>query len=558
MNARRLRLLSVPPAIVLVAWCSVLSAEERKGERLYNGIELPAVWPPRADGFSADPVTPPYLVAPPEVIPIDVGRQLLVDDFLVDRTTLKRTFHRPEYYAGSPVLKPDRPWESAGRGPMAMPFSDGLWYDARDRLFKMWYYAGHGGGNTCYATSKDGIHWEKPELDVVPGTNIVYQGKRDSGTVWLDANAARAEDRFKMALYTGGSFWLFHSADGIHWTKAPAGGKTGGDRSTVFYNPFRQRWVYSLRSGAAGFGRSRRYWETTEFFSLSDAVLEQGEAVYWTAVDSADWMRDDLKTRPQLYNLDCVAYESLVLGLFSIWRGDYRSTPQTDQARELQEAGRPKYNSVCLGFSRDGFHWDRPDRQPFCPVSETRGDWNWGNVQSVGPGCLVMGETLYFYVSGRAGKSFPGCNIHDAGGSTGLAILRRDGFASMDAGEQEGMLTTRPVRFAGKHLFVNVAADQGELTAEVLDPQGQVISPFSKDNCRPIRVDKTLAAVTWNGADDLSAVAGKPVRFRFWLRNGAFYSFWVSPETSGASHGYIAGGGPGFPGPTDTVGIGAY
>ena len=61
-----------------------------------------------------------------------------------------------------------------------------------------------------------------------------------------------------------------------------------------------------------------------------------------------------------------------------------------------------------------------------------------------------------------------------------------------------------------------------------------------------------------DGADDLSALAGKPVRFRFHLRNGSLYSFWVSPETSGASHGYVAAGGPGFTGPADTVGQAAY
>jgi hypothetical protein len=40
-----------------------------------------------------DPTAPPYLTSPPEVIPIDVGRQLFVDDFLIAETTLKRTFH---------------------------------------------------------------------------------------------------------------------------------------------------------------------------------------------------------------------------------------------------------------------------------------------------------------------------------------------------------------------------------------------------------------------------------------------------------------------------------
>src|SRR5579885_2874719 len=67
-----------------------------EGEILYNGIRLTTPWPPHIGEVPREPVTPPYLKAPPAVIPIDVGRQLLVDDFLVEQTTLTRTFHRPE------------------------------------------------------------------------------------------------------------------------------------------------------------------------------------------------------------------------------------------------------------------------------------------------------------------------------------------------------------------------------------------------------------------------------------------------------------------------------
>jgi len=531
------------------------SQQDSSARVLYNGIRLPPTWPPRADDFTDEPVTPPYLKSPPEVILIDVGRQLLVDDFLVASTTLKRTFHQPKYFDGNPVLKPDRPWEMNEGEPFALPFSDGIWFDPEDGLLKLWYY----GTFTCYATSQDGIHWEKPELDVVPGTNIVDRRRRDSNTVWLDARATDPQRRFKMAQYCKDPdprfpdvhFLLFHSADGIHWSE-PVGGLPTGDRSTFFYNPFRNVWVYSIRGGSR-LGRCRHYWETNDFYSPARDGWKGGLAV-WAASDSLDWPREDLQARPQLYNLDCVAYESLLLGFFSIWRGDYRHNRTTERAKELLELGRPKQNSICLGFSRDGFHWDRPDRRAFCPTSEKMGDWNWGNVQSVANGCLVMGDELYIYVSGRAGKGFPGSVSLDAGGTTGLAILRRDGFASMDAAAQPGTLTTRPVRFRGQHLFVNVAADQGELRAEVLDGDGKVVAPFTRENCQPVKNDSTLAEVRWQGAADLSAVSGKPVRFRFHLRNSSLYAFWVSPDASGASHGYVSAGGPGLAGPVDTVG----
>jgi hypothetical protein len=132
--------------------------------------------------------------------------------------------------------------------------------------------------------------------------------------------------------------------------------------------------------------------------------------------------------------------------------------------------------------------------------------------------------------------------------------LRRDGFASMDADASGGTLTTRLVTFNGKHPFVNIDAPQGELRVEILDEKGDPISPFTRDNCVLVRGDHTLAPVQWSGVSDLSAVVGKKVRLRFHLTHGSLYAFWVSPDASGASHGYVAAGGPGFTSNVDAVG----
>jgi hypothetical protein len=112
--------------------------------------------------------------------------------------------------------------------------------------------------------------------------------------------------------------------------------------------------------------------------------------------------------------------------------------------------------------------------------------------------------------------------------------------------------------FAGKHLFVNVDCPSGELRVEVLDEGGEVISQLTAAECNPVHTDATLYKITWNSKDDLSGLEGKPVCFRFHLTNGKLYSFWVSPDESGASYGYVGAGGPGYDSVLDNKGVEAY
>jgi hypothetical protein len=525
------------------------------GEVLYNGIRLPAEWPPRLKRLGPDPMRVPYLAHPPKVIPIDVGRQLFVDDFLIQSTTLKRTFHRPEYYQGNPILVPEKPWEMTGRGPMAIPHSGGVCYDPADQLFKMWYITGYQQG-VGLVYSKDGINWRRPVFDHVrPGSNMVYDSGSRGSTIWHDLQADDPARRFVMFSSRPGVVWF--SKDGIEWGKSFKVAGPLSDRTTLFWNPFRKVWVYSIKTFYDG-KRARRYWETPQL--VGHKKSEWGGAddpMLWIGADSQDPPHQDLQVPTQLYDLDVVAYESILLGTFIIWRGDYRFNSNTEKAQEHNRLGRPKQNSACIGFSRDGFHWHRPDRRVFLPKSDKPGDWNWGNSQTAAKSPLVVGDRLYFYVTGRGGLPLPGNTYQDAGGSTGLAFLRRDGFASMDAGRNAGTLITRPVRFSGKHLFVNVNNPTGRLRVAISDENGNPIAPFSFDNCTTLATDSTRHAVQWKGADDLSQLAGKSVRFSFEFSGGELYAFWISPDRSGASHGYVAGGGPGFTSNRDTVGNGS-
>jgi hypothetical protein len=103
-----------------------------------------------------------------------------------------------------------------------------------------------------------------------------------------------------------------------------------------------------------------------------------------------------------------------------------------------------------------------------------------------------------------------------------------------------------------------VNAEAGELRVEALDAEGRVIPHFTKQDCIPVHRNNTLQRIQWKGAPPLESLAGKVVRFKFYLRHGSLYSFWVSPSESGASMGYVAAGGPGFTSSRDTAGSEIY
>ena len=523
----------------------------------YNGIVLPEEWPPRNIIKNTRETLPvPYLDKPPAIIPIDIGRQLFVDDFLIEKTTLNRTFHQPEIHEASPVLTPKTKLEmNHGHCPMAAPFNDGVWYDPKDKLFKMWYQAGWFDG-TALAYSHDGISWDRPEFDVIPGTNAVIPIRsgfhRDGCLIWLDKECDSSE-RFKMFIFfrrqDGDGAESYTSADGIHWQNRQSVSRCG-DNSSFFYNPFRKKFVFSIRHGWNS-KRAREYFEHPDFRQ----ALQCGgqERVPWARTDHLDKPDPMVGQEPELYDLNAVAYESIMLGAFNIFYG-----PQNPICAKN---GKPKIIDLQLGYSRDGFHWHRPDRRAFIPCSRIEGQWDYGYIHATGGICLVVGDELRFYYTAFSGKSpklkrgetgnIPQENNMYAGAKTGLATLRRDGFASMNADESGGTLLTRLLLFNGKYLFVNIDNPKGELRIEILDENDQLIEPFTIPRCLPISTDKTLCQVKWNSTDDLSPLKGLPVRFRLHLSSGKLYSFWVSDTDKGKSNGYVAAGGPGFTNSTD-------
>ena len=526
---------------------------ENDGERLYNGIVLPRAWPPNhLDPKSAEPMPVPYRQHPPAVIPIDLGRQLFVDDFLIESTTLKRTFHQAKKFAGNPVFKAETarelgPSTQGEKGEDATTFTGqgGVFYDPAERLFKLFYVAGWR-GPLSLATSPDMKTWTRrgellPEGLRWTGPKLATGGS--DNCVWLDLNAKSPAERLKYL-----TCWLhvpkeqrpqgfmhsLHVSDGRTFSDAVTTSIAADDYCSFFYNPFREKWVFSIKKGTAR-GRSRFYFESDDFLRGAD----WGKSVYWTTADRLDAPEPAGRypgagDAPQLYSLNAVDYESLMVGMHYIHRGP---------KNEICDQGKfPKLVDLELGFSRDGFHWDRPDRRGFITGSRTEGSWDRAYLHGAAGVFVVLDDQLVFPYMGTSGVAPSGKRGMYSGGSIGLATLRRDGFASMDG---PGTLTTRPVKFSGGHLFVNL---NGELRAELLDEAGKVLA-----TSKTVSGDATKRQLEWTGRPDVSAFAGTPVRLRFHLTRGSLFAFWVTNDANGASHGYVGAGGPAFSGVRDVA-----
>lgn len=556
-RAERGEKFATPPGAVVAGFSARKAPAAPAGELLYNSVRLPEKWPPDFSFKSDEPAKIPYLENPPKTIRIDVGRQLFVDDFLVEKTRgIKREFHYPRKYAGNPILKPETDLERRGN-PVAAPLSGSILWNPDKRIFEMWYEAGHL-RNLAYAYSKDGLKWERP--DIKGGTNKILDRNPDSWTVVRDWRETDPSKKFKMFFRTPDGKRDFRaeayvSADGVNWKFAGFGGYCG-DRSTLIYNPFRDKWIYSLRWGGAG-GRVRAYLEADDFL----------EGMKWAPTDPVAWARADRLDRHddgefvrmnQLYNLDAVAYESIMLGFFQIMYGEQNDV--------YADRGEPKCTGLNFAYSRDGFHWHRPDRT--LAIDGTRGEtWDKGYVQSISNICLVMGDRLYIYYTGFAGDKSKAKDKLPKGrrptglyanGATGVAFLRRDGFVSLNSESGgAGEILTRPLVFSGKYLFVNADAPNGGVKAELRDAAGKPIEPFTFENCEGVSADSTAAKMKWrnSGGSDLTKLANIPTRIAFKIDGGKLYSFWVSRDESGRSDGYVAGGGYGFTCDTDTIGI---
>jgi hypothetical protein len=219
-------------------------------------------------------------------------------------------------------------------------------------------------------------------------------------------------------------------------------------------------------------------------------------------------------------------YESLYIGMPAMYHavGSIPNYPNTDGFHLIQ--------LVC---SRDLKHWQRlGDRQTF--IGPSRIDSGAYDLTQILPpsSAVVRDDELWFYYTGLKWRNtfkyvgtFPN-GEHEPipgrdrdGGAICLAVLRRDGFASLDAGERKGAIQTRPFRLPGGKLLVNVDARRGELRVEVFSEDGNVVA-----RSEPLTGDLLREPVKW-AEGEIADLKGRTVSLRFTLRYGQFYSYWL-------------------------------
>ncbi|HXG24246.1 MAG TPA: hypothetical protein VNJ09_06795 [Chthonomonadales bacterium] len=426
---------------------------------------------------------------------------------------VRQIFHPAEKHPSNPVIRHEKPWEREGGSPAAS-----MIYDEEEKIFKCWYQGviGDKEGTTqygphvlCYAISKDGIHWEKPnlglhEIDGSKKNNVVipptyHEGQDHWESVLkdpLDPDPKRRYKGFGWSSLTQGLHTMT-SPDGLHWTHSPNIVVPGGDSHAMMIDTLQKRYVVFVRGGAP---RGVHY--STDF-------------VNWSPRDNSalDWPHSGSP-----YNHMGFVYGDQYLGFVSWFHTD--STDLRFPRIDLH-----------LLASKDGLHSRMVNPvQPVVPCGEI-GEWDRFMTMLTGAPPIRVGNKLHIYYRGFSRRHKPygipvSQDTYEAG-ALGLATMRVDGFASLGAGFDSGHVTTKPVVFDGSKLFINTKADFGRVEVEVLDEGGAVIPGFSKEECLPVTTDNVDSAVAWRDRSDMNSLKGRTVRFRFYLWNARLYSYQV-------------------------------
>lgn len=441
-------------------------------------------------------------------------RQLFVDDSLVEEThALTRVLHQPTKYAGNPIIRRSLPWERN------VSLYGAVLYDPVEARYRMWYQGFGSGRNVgCYATSLDGIYWEKPslglvELDGSVDNNVVLANTCLPNVIHepQDADPAR---RYK-ALFWDNSIErgpgvahvsVAFSPDGIHWTKYahnPVLNNTGDTHTLLGWDEAVGQYVAYPRAVRRVPGGVIRVVGR----SVSD------DFIHWTDPEVVMAPNDADPPGLEFYGMPVFKYEGLYLGLPWAFH-TYPEEPPTRKGGTID---------VQLAVSHDGAQWEHvADQQPFIPLGPP-GSVDQGMVFGAKEP-LVMGDELWFYYG--ASDGYHGAPHRDT--TICLAKLRRDGFVSLDAADAGGVVLTKPLVCDGDSLAVNVDARGGSVAVAVLDEQGGEIPGYRMTDCALFDGDSVAHRITWREQASLAPLQGSRIRLKFYLRSARLYAFGIA------------------------------
>ena len=499
----------------------------------------------------------------PRSAALEVGRerQLFVDDAILDSTRgLRQRLHTLKKRPENPVLSSSRPWEI-----QRVNMHGTVLRDPETGELRMWYYASAASPDekryrsvVAYATSLDGIHWEKPDLRLYDyhgqtANNICRRPHFDAtGDPWyVDAICVLYDPddpdplrRYKMGTtqkktgdefntetpYPSGVYFAF-SPDGLRWREDPTPHFTMlqgfSDTLGVMADPRHKRYVAHVKIGVPDYRAFERYnWLAgTGYLGLRKGewvpfkgkrrrgVTVSEDFLHWSDPEFILEIPPDEPEADQVYDTSIFPYESLYLGLADVYHPNDTGTIDSR-----------------LIWSPDGVDWRWAfDRTPILPVGRDLCDWDCGGHCTSNNPPIRMGDELWFYYGASCWRH-PGGKIKRfrpprGGSSVGVATLRVDGFVSLDAGARRGRAVTAPLRPTHDALCVNADASAGELRAQILR-RGQPLPGFDFKSCEPLRWDATRHVLRFFGG---VLPTGRPVRVEFALRNASLYSFWTEP-----------------------------
>ena len=487
----------------------------------------------------------------PQELPLGAERQLFVDRYLIDRLEgleLRLQQPRPEGIA----IEYDQPWEDR------LAFYTTVLKDGD--IYRMYYRCRLTRPRlTCYAESRDGIHWTKPHLGLVEvdgsTANNVILPVAGQFCAFLDGRpGVPRSERYKAnARDVGDPYSLmgYVSEDGVRWRKireAPivdyAMENNFDSQNVMFWSEAEQRYVLyarhmveGRRATARATSRDFLHWSPQALMSYSDTGTTRPSQHLYTN-QTQPYFR-----APQIY----IALPA------RIHFGRRLLTPEELQFLELRHnrisgGMRDVSDSVLLSSRPGSTRYDFTFKESF--VRPGPGQSNWSTRTNYpGLGVVQTGPAeMSLYVQRDYGQSTAHLQ---------RMSLRLDGFASLHAPYHGGEMVTRPITFEGSRLEINYSTSAaGSLRVEIQTADGKPIPGFSLAECPEIigdeisrivawgkvppplstgrdpestRAESNLSyqtpTVAWEGSRDVSRLAGKPVRLRFVMKDADLFSF---------------------------------